>query len=82
MVHTVSQCCQRLRLSLDALRRYAQIKAPAEADDCAHENVRFGADAKFLYEASIHLEFVKPQFIQMIEARISGAKIIDCNTDS
>src|SRR6266481_5346875 len=39
------------------------------------------ADAKFLDEPSIDFELVKPQFIQMIEARISGAEIINHDTD-
>src|ERR1700752_2445480 len=81
-MYAVSQCRQRLSLRFDALRRNAQIKPSAEADDCSHENIALAGHAKLLNKSSIDLEFVKPQFIQMREARVSGTEIVDSYTNA
>src|SRR3977135_4382137 len=59
LVRAVPKCRRRLRVSLDPLRRDGKIEAAAEADDCAHKNIAFGANAKSLDEASINLELVE-----------------------
>jgi len=51
MMHTVSHDSQGLPLGLDALRRDAQVKTAAKANDGSHENIALGRHAEFLNEA-------------------------------
>src|SRR5579872_1041083 len=71
-----------LRLGLHAFRRDRQIESATQAHHGADEYRALAGHDQFLDEALVDLELVETQLVEVIEAGIAGAEIVDDNPDA
>src|SRR6185437_14407900 len=79
-----AELAQLLQLlpSLDALCHYLDIEMPRHGDDGFDDRQVAHVRDEVTHEAAIDLEVVHPPLLEVREARVAGAEVIDGDADA
>src|SRR6202007_983836 len=71
-----------LRVCLNTLGGYTQFKTVRKTNDGPCKYVALFRGAQLSDEMPINFQFIESQFVQVIQARISGAEIVNDDSDA